>query len=372
MANLTPTSSFDDVYQFEITDPIEGGAGGIDNQPHQQLLNRTEYLKDRLDLGLERNAQARSNVVLTGQYDGATGDYNALSAPASNTLRLTASVSFPFIYSASGGYDEYGEVTDVRKVTANLELSTASLPNRTFLALVQHSGAGNPELYFCQEDLYYATPYEPLEPVSDTALWFNTAIGKSFVSASGAGWQEWRTVVVGRFTKSGGSITAVETFPYRQSYYDEETAGGTMKAFAANKTPIGGWLFCNGGAVSRLRYRNLFNAIGTTYGVGDGSTTFNLPDMRGYFLRGHDTGGAVDAGRAFGSTQDDAFEAHNHTFTDFAANIQTQVLADTGGAGGNVSLPNAGTAYATNSVMNNTGGTETRPKNVAMGMWIKF
>jgi hypothetical protein len=46
MANLTPSSSFDNVYQFETTDIIQGGPGGVDNQPHQQLLNRTEWLNN--------------------------------------------------------------------------------------------------------------------------------------------------------------------------------------------------------------------------------------------------------------------------------------------------------------------------------------
>ena len=372
MSNITPTASYDDVYLIELTDPVEGGSGGLSNRQAEQLANRDEYLKARLDLGLQRNAQARSNVVLTGIYDSTNGLYTALSAPSSNTLRLTASTSFPFIYSASGGYDENGEVTDVRKVTSNLEVSTAALPNRDFLALVQHSPAGNPELGFCQADLYYAGPWEPTEPTGGaTALWFNTATGISYIS-TGVGWVAWRTVVVGRFSKASGSISYVETFPYRQSFYDEETQIGTIRTFAANTEPRGGWLPCSGVAVSRMRYRTLFNYIGTTYGVGDGLATFNMPDLRGRFVRGHDAGAGVDAGRAFGSTQNDEFKAHNHTFTDFASNVQTQVLADTGGTGGNVSLPNAGTAYATNSAMNNTGGTETRPKNVAMGFYIKW
>jgi microcystin-dependent protein len=51
-----------------------------------------------------------------------------------------------------------------------------------------------------------------------------------------------------------------------------------------------GWLKCNGAAVSRSTYAVLFAAIGTLYGAGDGTTTFNLPDYRGEFLRGLDDG----------------------------------------------------------------------------------
>lgn len=372
MANLTPSASFDDVYQFETTDPIEGGAGGIDNRPHQELLNRTEWLKEQADNAAAHRAQARSNVVLTGKYDNMTGEYNALSAPASTTLRLTADVTFPFIYSASGGYDEQGEVTEVRRLTSNLEVSTVGLGNKAFLALVKHTGAGASELFYADEAYYFATPYEPLAGGLYDNLWYNTATGKSSLGLAGNWFPHDNIVVVGRFEISGGAITNVETFPYRQPYYDDETVAGTMKAFAANKTPRGGFLACAGTAVSRLVYRTLFNAIGTTYGVGDGSTTFNLPDLRGRFVRSIDDGAGNDAGRVFGTTQADELKAHNHTFTDFASNIQNQVLADTGGAGGNVALPNAGTAYATNSVMNNTGGTETRPKNIAMRYYIKY
>ena len=60
---------------------------------------------------------------------------------------------------------------------------------------------------------------------------------------------------------------------------------GTVAYIAASSAP-GGWLKCNGAAVSRTTYAALFAAIGTTFGAGDGSTTFKLPDLRGEFVRG--------------------------------------------------------------------------------------
>lgn len=77
---------------------------------------------------------------------------------------------------------------------------------------------------------------------------------------------------------------------------------GAVMHFAMSTAPTG-WLECNGGAVSRTTYADLFTAIGTTFGSGDGSTTFNLPDMRGEFIRGWDHGRGVDSGRSFGSSQ---------------------------------------------------------------------
>ena len=80
---------------------------------------------------------------------------------------------------------------------------------------------------------------------------------------------------------------------------------GAVLYFAGQTAPSG-WLKANGAAVSRTAYAALFAAIGTTYGAGDGSTTFNLPDLRGEFMRGWDDGRGIDRGRAFGSAQGDA------------------------------------------------------------------
>jgi len=86
---------------------------------------------------------------------------------------------------------------------------------------------------------------------------------------------------------------------------------GTI-AYFARSSPPEGWLKCDGSAVSRVTYANLFTAIGETYGAGDGSTTFNLPDLRGEFVRGWDDGRGVDSGRVFGSAQMDALQGHKH------------------------------------------------------------
>jgi phage-related tail fiber protein len=71
----------------------------------------------------------------------------------------------------------------------------------------------------------------------------------------------------------------------------------------AMDTAPNGYLKANGAAISRTTYDKLFAAIGITYGAGDGSTTFNLPDLRGEFIRCWDDSKGVDAGRAIGSSQ---------------------------------------------------------------------
>ena len=71
---------------------------------------------------------------------------------------------------------------------------------------------------------------------------------------------------------------------------------GTVSGFAGSTAPVG-WLLCAGQAISRTAYSVLFTAIGTTYGAGDGSTTFNLPDLRGRVVAGMDNMGGTAASR---------------------------------------------------------------------------
>jgi microcystin-dependent protein len=87
-----------------------------------------------------------------------------------------------------------------------------------------------------------------------------------------------------------------------RSFVDVQPAG-MISAFGNSTAPTG-WLQCNGAAVSRTTYADLFTAIGTVYGTGDGSTTFNVPEIRGEFVRAWDNGRGVDSGRTIGSFQD--------------------------------------------------------------------
>jgi microcystin-dependent protein len=78
-------------------------------------------------------------------------------------------------------------------------------------------------------------------------------------------------------------------------------------------TPPEGYLLCDGSEVSRARYANLFRAIGTIYGSGDGGTTFNLPNLVGRFCRGWGPVSPLDPTRQFGSYQEDEVKKHSHT-----------------------------------------------------------
>ncbi len=149
---------------------------------------------------------------------------------------------------------------------------------------------------------------------------------------------------------------------------------GLISWFPSSAPPTG-WLKCNGALLSRTTYAALWafaqasgmivtdaawsgGATGS-FSTGDGSTTFRIPDLRGEFIRGWADGRSVDTGRTLGSTQADELKAHVHYLNGRPA--------PTGGTDVGVSYT-SGTTVATSSV----GGTETRPRNVALLACIKF
>ena len=126
---------------------------------------------------------------------------------------------------------------------------------------------------------------------------------------------------------------------------------GAITAYATNGVPAG-WLLCNGQAVSRTTYAGLFTAIGTIYGVGDGTTTFNVPDLRDEFIRGlgagvlgtkyvasfasHTHGVAITSGNVsadhthgFSTGGMSANATHGHTLTDNGHDHTTQAHSHT-------------------------------------------
>ena len=140
-------------------------------------------------------------------------------------------------------------------------------------------------------------------------------------------------------------------------------SSGMVLPFAGSAAPTG-WLECNGGAVSRTTYAALFAVIGTLWGIGDGSTTFNLPETRGEFIRGYDHSRGVDSGRAIGVWQDESFKSHYHVYY---TRSMTGYAGDSGAGGG---MTTAAT-YDETKITASTGGSETRPRNVAMMYIIK-
>ena len=191
-------------------------------------------------------------------------------------------------------------------------------------------------------------------------------------------------------------------------------SGTTLEYLGA--TAPSGWLLCDGSAISRTKYPGLFTALGTTYGTGDGSTTFNLPDMRGVFPRGAGTNGTANyggvtghtpAGGALGSkggmkTAKNGLAAsapsftgssatslgsdltHNHTYTGVYAdgwqygggtynNVRNANQSQTtNNNSGNLNHSHSLTATGTNSAPTVTGDTETTPAFIALNYIVKI
>ena len=165
-----------------------------------------------------------------------------------------------------------------------------------------------------------------------------------------------------------------------KAYVDLGSPAGIVAPFAGTSAPSG-WLACNGAAVSRTDYATLFAAIGTTWGVGDGSTTFTLPNLQGAFVRGSGTSTLDPSSpRAVGSFQAEAYLNHSHGVTDpthsHTYTVVNTASQATGGSGSNYynSATTTSTAAASTGISVNTsttGGTETRPDNYALLYIIK-
>jgi hypothetical protein len=164
---------------------------------------------------------------------------------------------------------------------------------------------------------------------------------------------------------------------------------GTISAFGGPNPPIG-WLLCDGSALDKDNpaYTNLWSAIGTSWGNGSesgtgatfpfvpGVTEFNVPDLRGMFLRGVSgvstndpdrmarvaimSGGNAD--NQIGSIQPDALRSHTHDYMDRTV----------GGSGGPIARDGAGAIPDTQRVTSPTGGNETRPRNAYVNYIIKY
>lgn len=152
-----------------------------------------------------------------------------------------------------------------------------------------------------------------------------------------------------------------ETRDYVDSQVSSVTVfPGIVTPFAGTNAPSG-WLECDGSAISRTTYSNLFAVVGTTFGAGDTNTTFNIPDLRGEFVRGWDNGAGVDIGRDFGSNQSYAVEDHTHSLPN-VWRTATGIYVGSGGTRRYIEATESG-SYGEN---------ETRPRNVALMYIIKY
>ncbi len=202
----------------------------------------------------------------------------------------------PSTYSPNKGYElmATGEDTNVwgDKTNANLELIDAnlgSIANITLSGSVSLTDSQCNNLGLSFGGTVSARPTVTFPASGGYFIVYNNLAGTDILLArSGGG----ATVSVAPsqslavINNSGGIFVAGTEIP-----------AGTVFAFAGASVPSGGYVLCAGQTLSRTLYARLYAAIGTTYGAGNGTTTFNVPDLRGRTSFGLDNMGGASAGR---------------------------------------------------------------------------
>lgn len=402
MANITETPTYDaGVYLIELSDPVVGGVDGISNKQAKSLANRTAYLKAQTD-ALTADKAPLASPALTGTPTAPT------AAPGTNTTQLatTAFVAAGIAAAASPlSSDAPAALADTPAAGAAASASRADHvhplpPVATTASKGLMSATDKATLDAAAPKISPAltgTPTAPTAPAGTNTTQIATTAFVAAVAADLVGGAPAALNTLGELAAAlgndaayaatttaalaakaplaspaltgtptaptalpGTKTTQLATTAFVDAAANVATPAGAVMAFAMNTAPDG-WIKCNGAAISRTTYAKLYLAIGTTFGAGDGSTTFNLPDLRGEFVRGWDDARGVDAGRALGSGQTDMFKSHTHT-------SNTSNVGTTLGTSGHAQADMGGSYI----LIGATGGSETRPRNIALLYCIKY
>lgn len=338
-------------------------------------------------------------------WDGADGDVRNSTTSLANieSYGATITTNIDAIISVAGDLDGDDNVGTVADSISNVDTLAANISGVNSFAERYRVGATDPVDDLDEGDLFYNTTSDILKYYSGSAwlaveastvtlsgdnTWtgtnvFQDVVDVTNVNAEGSSGGNLRTnggtnclswggggaanLTLGG-NMSGGSShklvnmadgTAAQDY-VTKSQLDASGLIGEVKYFAGTSVPSG-YLLCDGAAVSRTTYADLFAAIGTTHGSGDGSTTFNLPDevTNNRFRRAAD-GSTINVG----DTQTSQNLAHTHTvyadnidFSEFSPNGGTKVLNSSGDS---------------NKTTSSSGGSEARPHNIAYLPIIRF
>ena len=312
------------------------------------------YLGDYLD-----NTDNQSLLFNNNQLSISNGNSVSLSSLVDNTDNQTLTLSGNNLLSITGGNSiQLSSGLSDNDPDPTNELQTLSLNNNTLsisnsnsvaldaditneLQLLSHSG----DTLFLSQGNYVIFPQDnDLDSVNELQI----------ISISNDTLQ---------LSNNGGDVFLGQTYGMPV---------GSIISYGGINIP-NGWLLCDGALVDRVQYQSLFLSVGTVWGAGDGTTTFNLPDLRGKFLRGVDGTADMDpdktsrteinpggnTGNNVGSYQGDTLKSHNHLYSKAYS------------SGDFTSIKVAGPAAATGST-EYTGGSETRPKNAYVYYIIKY
>ena len=343
MADLPETAVWEDgVYQKETTDPVVGGENGVSNRAEKELANRTAYLKKEIE------DHADADDPHTQYLTKTEGDELYKTVPVPNaSVTIKGKVELATGAEALAGRDNSRAVTPQGLATKMAAHEGAADPHSQYTVLpATEQVAGKIQIATLEEASRDKGRIDRTKAITPATLQANLRRYRDRYDLS---------------TTVDSKIQAATTIP------------GSIIIWPL-ETPPTGYFECNGDPISRTTYAVLFKVIGIKYGAGNGSTTFNLPDLRGQFVRGWDHGHGDDPDAATrtdrgdgttgdkpGTKQSDQYKAHIHTET------------------GGVRWPSTGTgvgsgrviAHQANKFTGSSGGQETRPKNISMMFCIK-
>ena len=335
MANLSEISRWEaGIYQWETSDPVQGGPNGIDNRPTRELANRTRWLYD--ELGRVKVRMDEQNFSKASPYPTAKHCLTRIIICKSVLMPQAATSAIKKtnkgIQLKNDGTLQYdgSDIITVRKVSHS--------PDDYTVATVPSSFA--------------------LNKAFDNSIKRGGAIGLGGAAHQiSIGWDK------------RGLIAKVDS-----DILNVGVPTGFILYTSSNIVPFG-WLKANGAAVSRTDFAQLFAAIGTSYGAGDGRTTFNLPDLRAEFIRGWDDGKGVDLGRTLGSLQEDQLRSHSHVYRrgHIANTVDWERIEASGDR--NATLYDGDGRFDDGGDRVTTamdGGVETRPRNISLSALIKI
>ncbi|EER1829621.1 tail fiber protein [Escherichia coli] len=320
MANLPETPQWEDgIYQIEVSDPVLGGPDGISNRQAKQLASRTSYLKQKVE---------KSGTDLAAHI-AAVDPHTQYATKASPTFTGTPTAPTP----ANGDNSK--------------KLATTEFVAKALAALAGSA----PETLDTLKELADALGNDP--NFATTVL--NKLAEKLAKDQNGADIPDPALFVKNLGLGEGSALPVGVPVPWPSA------------------TPPTGWLKCNGAAFSSEMYPNLAKAYPTN----------KLPDLRGEFIRGWDDGRGIDAARALLSIQTGMLEKHRHIVvandgydtkdewelaTIFKKTYTQGRGLDATNTGG--SLIPSPTLHSRGSI-GNTGGSETRPRNIAFNYIVR-
>lgn len=291
MANITESIVFrPGIYQYEISDylyggapalvgddPVPGATPGLANAQGKQLADRTAYLK-RVQDYIKGAASGLKNVVISAKQT-ATGAPDFLTlTPGSPNNTLAFDTDEPICISFCDGFDEFGPRNYYAALTSLASLSLAA--NGAYVIYAElNTTTGAVTVGSGSDGDYWIGYHAPASPTNGD-YWFDLSTNKMKLRAGGAWTAVVRTIIATASTNTGTEF--VSEVEYKTNFdliYGNNSTPASMVGLFLGTTARKGWLLCSGAAVSRTQYKNLFDAIGTAFGTGDGSTTFNIPDF---------------------------------------------------------------------------------------------